>query len=491
LPVDRISRRVIRIVLCLLVFTPAIASEPDELAHSVVRIVNYSQSGDWFTPWDVSRVTEASGTGFVIADGLVMTNAHVVSNTRRLLIYLYNDPEPLAAQVVHIAHDADLALIRPLDPNALKNVAPLEFDGLPGLRSTVFTMGYPVGGTQLSSTRGVVSRIEEQLYVHSGKDLHLTVQTDAAINPGNSGGPVIQGNKVVGVAFQANPDLQAVGYFIPMEVIQRFLRDVEDGQYDGYPDLGVETESLKNPAARAYEGMAATDRGVRVYFVRHGSSADGLLNVGDVILSLDGVRVANDGSVPDGDGRISFGLLVDRKQIGERVTLEILREGKKQRIEVPVRGYGGAARHGHAYDRRPHYFVYGGLVFVQLNRETMKTFGQKWYAEATPELLYEYLIRSRHEPEIETKERVVVLRRLKHPVNAEMAWYRNQAVERVNGKAVRSIAELIEAIEGNAADDHLIEFSNLRRIGVLDRRAADAAQQEILERYGIQEDRNP
>jgi hypothetical protein len=156
------------------------------LERSVVRIVNFAQRGNWASPWDVSQVAESAGSGFVIEGGVVMTNAHVVSDSRQLLIYFHNDPDPHVAEVVHIGHDCDLALIRPLDPAPMAALKPLAFGGLPALGSTVNTLGYPAGGLQVSSTRGVVSRIEEQLYVHSGKDVHATVQTDAAINSGNS-----------------------------------------------------------------------------------------------------------------------------------------------------------------------------------------------------------------------------------------------------------------------------------------------------------------
>jgi hypothetical protein len=360
---------------------------------------------------------------------------------------------------------------------------------MPELGSEVDTLGYPTGGTQVSSTRGVVSRIEEQLYVHSGMDVHITVQTDAAINPGNSGGPVLQAGKVVGVAFQANPDLQSVGFSIPMEVIGRFLRDVEDGTYDGYPDLGVRTAGLENPAPRAMAGMQPEETGVRVFKIYSGSSSDGYLASGDIILSVDGHDVGNDGSVLDGDRRIPFGMLVDRKQKGEMLTLRALRDRRRIDLEVKLGGLENFEVHGHVYDRLPRYFIYGGLVFVPLNREVMKTFGGDWRARAEKEMLYELYVRPQFEPELATRERVVLLRRLKHPVNAEMAWYRNQVVERVNGRLITGLEDLVQTLEEHTGEHHLIEFSNLRRIAVLEREASDAAAVEILERYGIQEDR--
>jgi S1-C subfamily serine protease len=469
---------------------PTLGAEAQPLEQSVVWIVNYAQRGTWFSPWDLSGVGESSGSGFAIGNGLVMTNAHVVSDSRYLLMFVYNDPEPRQAEVVHIAHDSDLALIRPVERGALDDLPALSFGGMPALRTTVNTLGYPAGGVRLSSTQGVVSRIEEQLYVHSGKDVHLTVQTDAAINPGNSGGPVLQDGKVVGVAFQGNAGLENTGFFIPMEVIQRFLTDVRDGRYDGYPELGAETAGLENAAGRARAGMNSGETGVRVDSVYRGSSAENHLQAGDIILEVEHRTVANDGTVDDGGGRISFGLLVDRKQIGESVPIRILRDGMRFEVEVPLTRFPMGDAHGHLYDQLPRYYVYGGLVFIPLNHEMLKTYGGEWHLKASKEVLYEFLLRPMIQPDLIQQERVVLLRRLKHPVNSDMAFYRNQVVERVNGKPITCLEDLVETFENHKGDFHLIEFSSRRRIGVINRLDADAAHGEILQRYGIQEDRN-
>lgn len=481
------------VLLCLAAcFADPSAAQPIEpgVERSVVRLVNYAQRGQWYSPWDLTNVSESRGSGFVVAGGLVMTNAHVVSDSRHLLIYLHNDPTPYPAEVRFVAHDCDLALVAPIDPQVLEGVPALEIDGEAQLGAAVVTLGYPAGGNALSSTRGVVSRIEDQLYLHSSMDRHLTVQTDAAINPGNSGGPVLEGNRVVGVAFQAMPDLQSVGYFIPVEVIGRFLRDVEDGRYDGYPELGVETSTMDNPAARAAAAMEAHETGVRVYGLYPGSSADGQIRVGDVILAVDGQTVANDGTVADGSLRIPFGLLVDRLQVGEQVRVTLLREGERLEVDVPLTAYEVADKHGHSYDRLPRYYVYGGLVFVPLDLEMLKTFGAEWPQRADKALLHEFWFRPQSDRAQMQLERVVLLRRLDHAVNANMAWYRNQVVERVNGRTIDGLEDLIEAFESFDGDFHFIEFSNFSRFGVLDRRQADEANAEILRVYGVDRDRN-
>jgi hypothetical protein len=119
----------------------------------------------------------------------------------------------------------------------------------------------------------------------------------------------------------------------------------------------------------------------------------------------------------------------------------------------------------------------------------IKTYGAEWVAEADRPLLYEFFYRPLVETTLFTKERVVLLRRLTHAVNADMAWFRNEVVERVNGVTIYSLDDLAEAFEQHDGAYHFIEFSSFRRFGVIDREKAEDSNAEILERYGIIEDR--
>jgi S1-C subfamily serine protease len=181
-------------------------SEPEK---SVVQIFTSFQEPNWSAPWIFDIPRRASGTGFFIDGNRIMTNAHVVAWTTQLIVRRYHDPKPYFAKVEFVAHDIDLAVIKVEDPDFYKGMKPLDFGPLPKVRSTVVTYGFPAGGQQISYTRGVVSRIEVEGYVHIGNRAFLAVQTDAAINPGNSGGPVIQDDKVVGVAFEGIAGLKA------------------------------------------------------------------------------------------------------------------------------------------------------------------------------------------------------------------------------------------------------------------------------------------
>ncbi len=460
------------------------------IEQSVVKIVNQYNMFNWYAPWDSGSTGKGTGSGFVISKNRIMTNAHVVSDTAMLLVYFHNDPTPYPAKVTVIAHDCDLAVLELVDPKRLEEVPPLEFDGLPAIRSQVFTYGYPAGGKRLSITAGVVSRIEMKSYVHSGVDQHLVVQTDAAINPGNSGGPVVQDQRVVGVAFQGNSKLENMGVFIPTEIIQHFLTDLEDGTYDGYPELGIIAAKLENPAARAYAGMSADETGIRLDSLVRGCSAESVLKPGDIVTHVNGYPVANDGTISWKGLRLDSGFLIDQFQKGGTVPMRVIRGGERLAVDVPLKHYNPNPWLAKRYEQQPEYYIYAGLVFVPLNRETLETYGSNWYSETNQELIYDFYFRPNEKQEPLDTPFVMQIRRLDHAVNAEESRFLYQIIESANGQKINTLQELASALESATDPQQVIRFKYGNVITVLDREKAEAAHPEILKQYGIPKDRN-
>jgi Trypsin-like serine proteases, typically periplasmic, contain C-terminal PDZ domain len=93
----------------------------DYLEHSVFRITNFQQRPDWKSPWKMKHTNKGQGSGFLIEDGFILTNAHVVSDSRMLLVNKLSSPNPFLADVVAIAHDSDLALLKVRDLDFYKN----------------------------------------------------------------------------------------------------------------------------------------------------------------------------------------------------------------------------------------------------------------------------------------------------------------------------------------------------------------------------------
>jgi len=462
---------------------------PVGIEQSVVKIVNQYNRFSWYEPWASGATGKGTGSGFVISGKRIMTNAHVVSDSALILVYFHNDPQPYPAHVAAIGHDCDLAILELEDPARIEEVPALALDGLPELRSRVVTYGYPMGGQLISSTVGVVSRIEQQTYVHSGVDSHLAVQTDAAINPGNSGGPVVQNGKVVGVAFQGNSNLENMGFFIPIQVVGHFLADLEDGTYDGYPEFGILASNLENPAARAYAGMEKGETGIRVDYIIRGGSAEGTLQTDDILTAIDGYPVANDGTIVWHGLRLDSSFAIDQKQMGDTVPLRIIRGSKRMEVSLQLNHYNPGESKAHLYDCRPNYYVYAGLVFVPLNRESLKSYSDNWVVDAPQELIYESYYRPLIEHDFLDTPHVIQIRRLDAETNVEEARHLYRVIESVNGQPVGTLPELVDAFEGNTNAFHVIRFKYDNRITVLDREKSDAANQQILNRYAIPKDR--
>src|SRR3984893_4691113 len=332
---------------------------------SLVRITATAVEPDYRAPWNAGSIGRGVGAGFVIDGNRIMTNAHVVSNSRYLTVERDGDPNKYPATVQFVAHDCDLALITVAAPNFFKNMIPLKFGGIPALESVVSAYGFPIGGERMSVTTGIVSRIDFQLYTHSAIDSHLAVQISAQINPGNSGGPVMQNAKVVGVAFQgySGDVAQGVAYMIPTPVIRRFITDIKDGHYDKYVDLGLTPGNLQNPAQRRYFGLPDDGRGVIVDTLIEAGPAGKVLKQGDVLLSIDDHAIASDGSVELEGERVEMPEVVERKFKGDVVKLEILRDKKPVAVSIELGSVWPYLILGHSYDVRPRYVVYGGLLF--------------------------------------------------------------------------------------------------------------------------------
>lgn len=484
---QNIRRLGLSLLLLFVVQSTTNAQQPIE--NSVVKIVNQYNRFSWYTPWASGSTGKGTGSGFVIEGNRILTNAHVVSDSALLLVYFHNDPSPYPAHISMIGHDCDLAVLELNDPSRLANVPPLTFDGLPELRSRVVTYGYPSGGQLISSTVGVVSRIESQTYVHAGTSQFLAVQTDAAINPGNSGGPVIQNDKVVGVAFQGNSNLENMGFFIPTQVVNHFLVDLEDGKYDGFPILGAMAANLENPAARAYAGMKEGETGVRVENTMRGSSADGALQVDDIITAFEGYPVANDATINWNGLRLFYGFLSDLKQVGEEVEVDIIREGERKKIQFTLNGYNPSRNRANLYDVKPKYYIYAGLVYAPMNLEILKTYSQNWVADVPQELVYETFFRPMIDHDFFDTDWVVQIRVLEHEVNAEESQFLYSIIESVNDVPVHTLDDLAKAFKNNTTDQHVIRYQQGNRITVLDREKADEAHQEILKQYAIPKDR--
>jgi S1-C subfamily serine protease len=458
--------------------------ELGSLLRSVVKVLCVSDSPDYEQPWQSQGPASVSGSGAVIETrhGLrVLTNAHCVSNHKFVELRRYGKSQRFEAEVEAIGHECDLALLKVTDESIFQGATPIPIGELPRLSDRVSVCGYPIGGEKLSITEGIVSRIELVSYAQSNRHL-LAVQIDAAINSGNSGGPVIKDGELVGVAFQALDEAESVGYMIAPEVVQHFLSDVATGSYKGFPSVGAVTQSLESPAQRRALGLRRDrEGGVLVTRVAYGGSAWGVLEEGDVLLAVDHVPIAADGTTVLREGElIHFRYVISKRHVGERVPVTVWRRGQEITCVLEMR----EARRlvvEDRYDVRPSYFIYGGLLLVPLTRDYLKTWGESWGQTAPREFvaLYENGLPS------ESCQQVVVLQKvLADRVNQGYHEFENLMITRFNGEPVRSLAQLVESIDSCTSRYVELEAHTGQRL-VLDRHEAEARQGVILAKFGV------
>jgi S1-C subfamily serine protease len=456
---------------------------------AIVKVYTVSQRPDYYNPWSMSAIASSTGSAAIISGHRVLTNAHVVSNQRLIEVRRNGDPRKFVAQLQSISHEADLALLTVADPAFFADVKPLELGDLPQIQQEVLVYGFPMGGDMLSITKGVVSRVEHQTYSHSSKTF-LAAQLDAAINPGNSGGPVIVAGRIVGVSMQSYGFAQGLGYMVPAPMVAHFLDDMKDGRYDGFPTLAVDWQDLENPDLKRKYAVPADRTGVLVTTVIPGSPAADQLQHGDVLVSVNGHSIADDGTVEFRPGeRTQWAYFVDREQIGATVACDVLRAGRVQKLSIRLASpqYPLTLVPDEEYDKPPRYFIYGGLVFSGLTKNFLEVWGNEWYRNA-PQPLTARLGRP---PAVAGEEVVILVKVLAATVNRGYHDLANEVVVAVDGEKVRNIEHLVRMVERDSRDPFIAFTTDEGKELVLDREKVRASQQEILATYHITAERSP
>ncbi len=455
---------------------------------AVVKLVAVSDPPDYEQPWQTLGASDATGSGAVIAtaDGLrILTNAHVVEHQVYVEVRRFGHAQKYECEVAGIGHECDLALLHVEDESFFRTVEPLRLGPLPALGDRVAALGFPIGGERLSVTEGVVSRIEMTGYAQSHRSL-LAVQIDAAINAGNSGGPVLKSGSMVGVAFQALDEAENIGYVIPSPIVKRFLADLEDGVFDGFPALGLDTQNLESGAHRRSLKLPTSARGILVTRTYYQGSAWKVLEPGDVLLEVGGKKLANDGTVRfRGGARIEYTHEIAMRQVGERLPVVVWRAGKRVSLEVTLTTYKPLVPESTDL-RHPRYFLYAGLVFVPLTHGLLQSWGGNWRAHAPPELvaLYEGGIRTSARREVVLLQKV-----LADEVNRGYGDWEVVPIAKLNGRGVRDLNDLARRVERST--EPFVRFETIEggQI-VIDRARALDRQATILRRYGVPQDRS-
>lgn len=453
------------LLLYVLIPVASASDQPFDPPLSVVKIHVTSKSNTNEAPWN-STTTNYIGSGFVIAGKRLVTNAHIIEDSTFIEVHLNGDSKRYKASVVAVSHETDLAILTVDDQQFFDKTRPIQLGKLPEVHQEVVVYGYPTGGDALSITEGVISRIEYQTYVHSELGF-LAIQVDAAINYGNSGGPAIVDNKVVGVVMQAATEENDMGYLIPISLLKRFLTDISDGKHDNVPNFPIQYQSLENSVLReGYYRLPTDESGILVTQICANTAAEGLLQQGDVITKINGERIENNGKIfKSGNVRFSFLHYIDMHQLGEILTLDIVRKGKSKRIDFPL---SDVIELDYVFDQDPRYFIYGGYVFVA-TKETQGCLSPETYKNLEMK---------------DKRDQIQITKVLPSLSNTGTHDIAPMTVDKVNNQTFRSFKEFYCLIA--SADTPIILLQDATGFNLaIDRKVALSEHSATLEKYRI------
>ena len=295
------------------------------------------------------------GSGFVISDdGEIVTNAHVVTDgqaggggeiSEAKEVYIqFADRNQVPAQVVGFDPFADVALLK-VEPDGL-DLDPIELgsDESVAIGEPVAAIGSPFGEEQSLST-GIVSATDRSIQSLTEFQIDGAIQTDASINPGNSGGPLLDGDgNVVGINQQINTTSggnEGVGYAVPIDLVKRSVEQLRADGKVAYAYIGVTTQPLYPQLADRLE--IDSDTGALVAEVVEGGPADEAgIRGGDQKVKFQGINVDAGGDVitaVNGEklvGETDLPRIISLLDPGETVTLDIIRDGSEEEVEVTL-----------------------------------------------------------------------------------------------------------------------------------------------------------
>ncbi len=279
---------------------------------------------------ETREIEQDIGTGFIISsDGLIVTNKHVVADTGAKYQVVIGKDEVVEVQNIYRDPVNDLAILK-INKNDLTPVKLGDSDKLK-VGQTVIAIGTALGEFRSTVTRGVISGLGRGITAGGSllgsEKLDNVIQTDAAINPGNSGGPLFNSfGEVIGVNVAVSQSGQSIGFALPINMVKESIDNFKStGQFDR-PYLGVSYAMISKESALLNEVPV----GAYVQGIVAGSPAEKAgIKVGDIITEIDGKKLADDKNTV-------MATYINKKKIGDEVTIKIWREKKEEEIRVKL-----------------------------------------------------------------------------------------------------------------------------------------------------------
>ena len=310
----------------------------EDACPSVAFITTSSFRQSFFT-MDVTEVPRGTGSGFVWdKKGHIVTNYHVIQGADKFMVTFSDGDEPVPAELVGVAPEKDLAVIRVKSGQRSLKPIPVGMSDNLLVGQNVYAIGNPFG-LDYTLTTGIISALGREIKGTDGTPIKDVIQTDAAINPGNSGGPLLNSSgELIGVntaIYSPSGAYAGIGFSIPVDVVKWVVPELIKYGKVKRPSMGISSIAPARITRRlGYEGVlimeitrggAAEKAGLRPTTTRGFNN----ISIGDVITGIDDTPIRAYGDLV---------LALENYEGGDKVMLTIIRNKQERQVEMTLDG---------------------------------------------------------------------------------------------------------------------------------------------------------
>ncbi len=457
---------------------------------SLVRVNATLQSYSFLRPWEKGAPTPRRGLGALLKGNRVLVTAEMCVNATYLELEHPSSGAKVPAKITGLDYEANLALLEPANTKSgvFEGLSPLEFDESVEAGETIEVWQIEDNGNGVTTKVEVLRTNVGSYFISSSVFLLYQVKGSLQSRVNSFTLPVTKKGKLVGMLLSYSSKEQTAN-ILPAQIIKAFLSDLEDGDYQGFPNLGIAYAQTLDKQLRSFTGLKPGEGGIFVRTVAKDSSAfKAGIKKGDVILKIDGKAIDSRGNYTDPKfGKLSFTHLVGgRAKVGDKLKFDIVRDEKPATIEVELtrKRPQDYLIDPYMYDRGPKYVIFGGMIFQELTLPYLQSWGNDWNTRAPFKLVHANANPEKYEKE-GRKKLVFLSNVLKTPSTLGYEGIGAVVVTQVNGKSIKHIKDLQAALALPAANGiHTIEFEGYPKILYVDDKTSRAVNMQLIQ-YGI------
>ncbi len=476
------------LAVILLSFASSAAEEKiPPIPNCLVKLYVTYQEFEPLSPWKKKKAQNRSGYGCVLPSGKILTTADIIKDSTLIKVEKNTDKKYYSARVERRDYDVCLAIVSVEDKSFFSDLAPLELEEKIRIDQPVKFLLFE-DSKQIRAVPGNIVNISVEEYFLGWNNYLLY---GAAVNfedrKGGWSEPVISDGKLVGLTMSYSREKQ-YAKIIPASIISHFLGAIKDGDYIGFSYPGFWATVLRCPDFKEYLGLKPEEEGLYVRAVFPRSSADGVLERGDVLLSVDGHKLDSNGYYqhPEWGKLDRIDIFTRSFYPGDEVDLEFLRDGKVVKRKMSLKRFDQSDYliPPYNFDSRPNYIVVGGLVIQELGVDYLKAWGKGWSDKGNKKFLYYYRYKTR-EPEPLRKRLVILNKVVPDDINVGYQEMRDLVVSTVNGNPISEIGDVVEALKAPEEGFHRFRFEEYNQEIILPVEGLAEADRRIAEEYGL------